>query len=72
MDEEVNQARLAANAAKCDMYANPNEDSRIKWLAAVNEYYKIRRKLDPDFRASRLEAQRKSNAKRKAGLTKKS
>lgn len=60
----IDAARLASNAAQRALYANPNEENREKWKAAKNEYQRVRRKLDPEFRAKLAEATRKSLAKK--------
>lgn len=61
----IDAARLAQNAAHRAMYADPGPETRAKWNQARNEYKKVRRQLDPDFRAMLSESTRKSAAKAK-------
>jgi hypothetical protein len=65
MHEDVEKARLAANEAFREMYANPGQETRKAWRSAANEYSRVRTALDPDFAAKRAEASRKSREKRK-------
>ncbi len=61
----IEAARCAQNAAYRAMYADPCEETREKWKQARNEYKKVRRRLDPAFRALLSESTRKSQAKNK-------
>lgn len=62
----IEEARLAQNAAQRAMYASPGLETRENWKLAKNNYKKVRRQLDPTFRAKLSEATRKSQAKNKA------
>lgn len=62
--EAIDVARRAQNAAYRQMYANPCEETRVKWRAASNAYRRIRRKFDPAFRAKLSASAKKSAAKK--------
>lgn len=49
--DELENARLAANAANRAKYANPNEETREAARLAKNHFQNLRRKLDPEFKA---------------------
>lgn len=65
LPEEVDNARLAANAARREVYANPNPETQSALRAAENKYSRIRRKLDPAAQAKVKEANAKKRAKMK-------
>ena len=51
LPKEVDDARLAANAARRENYANPNPETKEALRLAQNEYLRIRLKLDPEYKA---------------------
>lgn len=63
--DKIETARLAQNEAYRKMYADPNPQTKQKWREALNEYNKVRRRLDPAFAAKVRESARKSLAKKK-------
>ncbi|MBL9066160.1 MAG: hypothetical protein JNN10_07695 [Sphingopyxis sp.] len=68
LPQELDQARLAANAASRAMYANPSPETRAARRLAMTEYQRMRRELDPDFKAKSDAAALRSYHKRKNGL----
>lgn len=64
----VTEARERKNEALRAMYAQPSPHAKKACLDADNEYKRLRRLHDPDYRAKEIAAVKRSMEKRKLGL----
>jgi hypothetical protein len=64
----VTEARERKNEALRAMYAEPSSQAKKACLDADNEYKKLRRQHDPEYRAKEIEAVKRAMAKRKLGF----
>ena len=68
MDNEVKEAKDAANAAMREMYANPGPDTKAKWDEATKLYHRLRYRSDPEWREKRAAAAKRYREKKKLGI----